>query len=416
VKEYDFQRELMHHFVTHTATTLVFSPELWRGPLLCLSLQVCIGQLHHLFQSNAGLCSQRFVFRLTTSHNAILMIAATHRSVLAASIDPQRDQYHHAARNYLAKTLHGYQDALSNPISSTPGDALIAVSLLLYHYAWSSVDQAAVPLAVSESPAISRELVSELDLSSDPLMNLSVGLRYLFWKTGALATDSESPFHTYALERPRVRIVEAVQRQQQPHNSLGQMESYLLGGYDSHGSSIVESTDSSEPQVAPDRVVDDPIALAAYSESAGRLAPILALMFSSVAIQDEPIISNGTNHDRGPAVRISDIIRYLFSYPIHFCHTFRSLVATHDRRALFLLLHFFRAVRRLLPADRCWWAQRRAMLLESQLECIIKVESAVPEQGAVERLSSLGLDAQGTECVSYPMRDWLNGECIHGQF
>lgn len=40
-EEYSFQRELVHHFVEHTATTLVFSSELWRGPLLRLSLQVC---------------------------------------------------------------------------------------------------------------------------------------------------------------------------------------------------------------------------------------------------------------------------------------------------------------------------------------------------------------------------------------
>ncbi|KAJ5377589.1 uncharacterized protein N7496_004998 [Penicillium cataractarum] len=334
------------------------------------------------------------------------MIAATHRSVLEPSPDPGQNRYHHAASKYLSKTLRGFQDALSNSISSTPADALMAVSLLLYHYAWSSVDHAAVLFALPNSPTVSRELTSSLNLAADPLLNLSVGLRYLFLKMGALAPNSESPWRQYARERPRVRIVQAVRRQQQGHDVLGQMESYLLGGYRS---------DTATLQLSADSLVNDTAALAAYSESAGRLAPILAVQSSSVAVRDDQVISSDSDPSSDPAVRLSDIIRYLFSYPIHFCDTFRSLVAAHDRRALFLLLHFFRAVGRLLPPGRCWWAQRRAILLEHQLECFLNDQSAVLEQDSLMRPTSSRLDA-GAEYALYPVRDWLDGECIHGQF
>lgn len=345
------------------------------------------------------------------------MIAATHRSVLDPSPEPTQNRYYRAARKYLGKTLRGYQDALSNSILSTPADALIAVSLLLYHYAWSSVDHAAVPFAFPNSPTVSRELTGGLNLAADPLLNLSVGLRYLFWKTGALATNSESPFHQYALERPRVKIVQAVRQQQQEQDILGQMESYLLRGYRSQNLSIAESSDTTALQLTADSLVDDTVALAAYSESAGRLAPILAVQSSSVDVRDDDI-SNDPDFscgDHGAAVRLSDIIRYLFSYPIHFCDTFRSLVAAHDRRALFLLLHFFRAVRRLVPPDRCWWAQRRAMLLEHQLECILNEQLDFLEHNSLTGPISPRMDVD-TEYALYPVRDWLDGECVHGQF
>lgn len=346
------------------------------------------------------------------------MIAATHRSVLTASPEPRQDRYLHAARSYLAKTLRGYQDALSTPISSTPGDALIAVSLLLYHYAWSDVDHAAAPFASSQPPKASCELTSPLDLAADPLLNLSVGLRYIFEKTGALAAGSDSPFRPYALERPRAKIVQAVRRQQQQQDTLGQMESYLLGGYQSDGVSITKEFDWSTLQLSPEGPAGDSVALAAFSESAGRLAPILAVLSSSVGIMDEPVVNNTSIHsdyDCGPAVQLRDIIRYLFSYPIHFCDTFRSLVASQDRKALFLLLHFFHAVRRLLPPGRCWWSQRRAMLFEHYLEGILNMQPAVPEQGAVSRSISPRLEV-GNEWACYQVRDWLDGACIHGQF
>jgi hypothetical protein len=347
--------------------------------------------------------------------NAILMIAATHRSFLA---DPGQDQYHHAAQKYLAKTLRAYQDALSHPISSTPGDALIAVSLLLYHYAWSDVDHMAGSFTSSQSPKASHELTSRVDFAADPLLNLSVGLRYLFWKTGALAAGSDSPFRPYALERPRTKIVQAVRQQQQQYDVLSQMESYLLRGYHSHGVSITGEFDSSALQLSPEGLAGDSVTLAAFSESAGRLAPILAVLSSSVGIEDKPDIENASNHsgfDCGPAVQLRDIIRYLFSYPIHFCDTFRSLVASQDRRALFLLLHFFHAAHRLLPPGLCWWSQRRAMLFEHHFKGIQNMQPAVPDQFVVSMSMSPRLEVNN-QWACYRVRDWLDGECIHGQF
>lgn len=49
-----------------------------------------------------------------------------------------------------------------------------------------------------------------LDLADDPLLNLSVGLRYLFWKTGAFATSSRSCFRSVALESPQALIVQVL--------------------------------------------------------------------------------------------------------------------------------------------------------------------------------------------------------------
>jgi hypothetical protein len=82
---------------------------------------------------------------------------------------------------------------------------------------------------------------------------------------------------------------------------------------------------------------------------------------------------------------------------------------------LFLLLHFFHAVRRLLPPDRCWWSQRRAMLFEHHLEEILNLQPAVPEHYAVPRPAFPRLGVSN-EWACYQVRDWLDGECIHGQF
>jgi hypothetical protein len=61
------------------------------------------------------------------------------------------------------------------------------------------------------------------------------------------------------------------------------------------------------------------------------------------------------------------VASYLVSFPVLCRGFFACKVQESDPHALLLLYHFFRAVRILLPADECWWAQQRAALTENTL-------------------------------------------------
>lgn len=338
------------------------------------------------------------------------MISATHLAYLT----PKKAAYHNAARLHLSKSLHLYHDALSQPISPTNANAVVAVSILFYHYAWASIECLLPSDSLSSSGSTIPDDVNPVDLSNDLLLRFSAGLRDVFLSGGVMMADNHSVFLSHAIYKPRIAIFQAARNT--GGGSLEEMETRLLDRYEdlknqSPASSIVSSTFTGSDTT---RDYSDYETLAAYMDASERLAPVLTFLrhrpqlsitpYDGVAKQQQhselsfpiyapvyptlSVFSNGltpgddeseslqneSSSSNTPAAVISlyDVSRYLFSFPVLFGHPLNSLALRNDPRALFLLRHFYHAVRSLLPEDLCWWSHRRATYLERMLERMLE--------------------------------------------
>jgi hypothetical protein len=69
-----------------------------------------------------------------------------------------------------------------------------------------------------------------------------------------------------------------------------------------------------------------------------------------------------------PLPPITDLARYLFTFPTRSKPSFISLVQRNDPSALLILFYYYRAVHTLLPEKQCWWSQKRAEYLVPAIE------------------------------------------------
>jgi hypothetical protein len=90
----------------------------------------------------------------------------------------------------------------------------------------------------------------------------------------------------------------------------------------------------------------------------------------------QPLESGNTE-----ASLLSELVRYIFTFPVMCRGPFASMVQLSDPHALLLLYHFYCAVRILLLPDECWWAFKRAILSETVLkEWLIRESRGVPSK------------------------------------
>jgi hypothetical protein len=78
---------------------------------------------------------------------------------------------------------------------------------------------------------------------------------------------------------------------------------------------------------------------------------------------------------------LPELVRFIFTFPITCRGPFASMFQQSDPHTLLLLYHFYRAVRILLPSDKCWWASERATLSETLLkEWLVRESGRVPSE------------------------------------
>ncbi|RDW95094.1 hypothetical protein BP5796_00857 [Coleophoma crateriformis] len=138
--------ELMHHFTTHTAQTLLFGSEVWQDEVLSLVLE------------------NKYL------HHAVLLLSAAHLNFLHANTSPlsarQTELQHYCL------TMAGFRGALSRPMEKRNQDALIACSLIVLQHCWADA-----------SPASSEEQDASKPCTVNGLFPLAAGLRCLVLST-----------------------------------------------------------------------------------------------------------------------------------------------------------------------------------------------------------------------------------------
>ena len=143
--------------------------------------------------------------------------------------------------------------------------------------------------------------------------------------------------------------------------------------------------------------------LTGFADATSRLVLVLGLFHQLSRVTDTDLppcpesnhraerIANGIKHGTFPPV--SDLARYLFSFPTRSMDSFIHLVQQHHPCALLILFFYYHAVSLLLPEEQCWWSRNRARLLGPSIERALRANrdkdiETVLEEG--ERLLQYG--------------------------
>lgn len=306
--------KLFHHFETCTRQTLLFTREVWGH-----ALQLC--------------------FEYEFLMNAILCVSARHLAVL----NPEDPKYAAVAASHLCKALEQFRYELANNFTSTNIDAFVAMSMLLQFEIWTSTD------SLQDGT---------FDPTRERFFSHSASLKQVFLKALPLILKHPSVFLPQLQQNPMIKLVEAAQI------SNGTLAKYQ----DFFSPSRLLNVEQLQP--LPFTRGTDLANVWEYGRSQMEgFEPIInhiCLILSFLPEAEPDAVTS----------LLPQLASYVVSFPV-LCRGFFALkVHQSDPHALLLLYHFYRAVRMILPADECWWAQKRATTSETILKEWLIRESA----------------------------------------
>jgi len=332
---------LFHHFRSFTMQTLVLPSRVW----------------HHALQ-----ISFHFEFLM----NAILSIAARHL-VFLGNNNPSCST---AASSHLCRALSLFHKELSSKnVASIHVDAFIATSLLLQSEIWSDTD------IYHHCDG----LESAFDPSKDSLFNFSARLKHVFLKTLPQVARQPSVFMPYIGHGSMDNLARAARIS---NDTLAKHENF----FSYHRPVTTERLNLPLPyQRGPDpaisslwaeRIVQLHSSLDPIDDGYNPVVVRLCLIQSFLPEAEPPeTISSGS-------ALLPTLARYVFSFPIQ-CHgPFASMIQKRDPHAILLLYHFYHAVSLVLPPTECWWAHRRAKLMQAALKDWLEEESRKQDEAS----------------------------------
>lgn len=295
--------------------------------------------------------------------NAMLSVAAQHLVIL----QPDDKTYPIAAASHLSRALCLFQNELSNTSTVIHLDAFIATSVLLQYGVWASTDFC----STQDNGVVS------FDPEKDRIFALSSALKQVFLQSVSLVSGKLSVLLTHVAYNPRDVLVEAAQISNDTlaryqaffsYNRPLNIEHLNMPRLFAGNTDLAISTPWKNFHKIPE--ASDSIGMR-YAHIISELCLILSFLPES-----KPPESVSTEKPLLP-----ELVRYIFSFPMMCRGLFVSMLQQSDPHALFLLYHFYRAVRILCPLDQCWWAYKRAMLSETFLrEWLVRESGRVPSE------------------------------------
>ncbi|ERS99020.1 hypothetical protein HMPREF1624_04215 [Sporothrix schenckii ATCC 58251] len=339
--------KLFYHFQAHTAATLVFDASAWAAAL----------QL-----------SVRFEFLA----NAVLCVSARHLASLSGpTAAPEAAAYAAAAASHLCRALAGLRQELQTKdfFTATHLDAFIATSTLLQFELWSSTD-------VAPSNHGRR---AGLDMERDRLFAFSASLKQVFLQNvpEALRHQPDSVFMPYIRRNPATALHEharisddtadayrAFFAPRVPEKRLGSMKER----FDETPPLLLRRKNASAASLWTPRNDPGTTNTAVSAEDGGYAHVLDGLCLLMSFLPENPSCQPDATTPEPPSAPLqADLARCVFSFPILCRGTFVSLLRKNDPDALFVLYHFYRTARLILPEPTCWWAHGRAVIMEQAL-------------------------------------------------
>jgi hypothetical protein len=249
--------------------------------------------------------------------HAILAMAASH--LRHSGI--QAAQYAEAELLHQSAAIAGLREALAGPITSVNSDALFTCAMLIYHHAWTAIDEGDL------------ELIINFPSGLHDIVPLAMGVKGLVSET--ILKLGESMWLETMAYSPRIALLLCTEGTAEPER----LEKLFRRQFH-----LIETGNSTE----------DGWRFEAFMVECRRLIPVVAVL--------NLIDGGASNWD---AV-LHSVIRYLFTWPVLLREGFADLVPQHDCLALVVLYHFFTAVEKV-PAHHMWWSRRRARFVMSRL-------------------------------------------------
>ncbi|KAI1313134.1 hypothetical protein F5Y03DRAFT_390143 [Xylaria venustula] len=315
--------KMFHHFQTSTRQTLLWGEEAW----------------DHVLQLS---------FEFDYLMNAILCIAARHLSV----VRPNDLTYRTMAVSQLCRASSGLRKELSRGGVSIHLDSFLATSMLLYYDTWTNADY----FSASQDDGIASDVWTDRVFGfSSSLKRTLLACFQRLWEKPSILRQAimKNPLDelTAVLNTSPDKLAEYEDffSYHRPIDMLSEPLENLIG----------KKQTSLKPgcvyrhQIAPDPAEE------AYAPVARRLCVILPLV-----IRDQ---SQDLTRNPVPSSLMPLLARFILSFPLLGFSAFPTLVDRGDSHALFLLYHFYRAVRILLSREDWWWAHRRAVAAEGVL-------------------------------------------------
>ncbi|CAK7200906.1 hypothetical protein SEUCBS139899_003606 [Sporothrix eucalyptigena] len=342
--------KLLHHFQVHTCQTLVFDAGAWAAAL-------------------------QLSFQFEFLSNAVLCVAARHLEFLhsdqksgATGADPDASSYAASAATHLCRALAGFRQELMTKDfhTATHLDAFIATSILLQFELWSSTD-----FLPHSSQA--------LDMERDRLFTFSASLKLVFLQSvpEALRRQPSSVFMPYIQHNPTIALAE--------HARIGSNTADAFRTFFARRPKIEDAVrhigGSSMRQRLQEKLPSVRRIGEFSKESPWQPTPAYAItsagiythvvdglcLLSSFLPDAEPPHETFVAPEQLLTPLFADLNRSAFSFPILCRGSFVDMLHNNDLDAFFLLYHFYRAIRQLLPREACWWAHGRATVMEKSL-------------------------------------------------
>ncbi|RYC65402.1 hypothetical protein CHU98_g799 [Xylaria longipes] len=284
--------------------------------------------------------------------NAILCIAARHLSV----IHPEDPTYRTVAASHLCRASSGLRGELSKGSTSIHFDAFLATSILFYYDTWTNADYF---LPEQEDETVS-------DAWTDRVFGFSFSLKKTLLTGFERAREKPSVFRQSLTKNPGDEIAAAFQ------TSPGRLAEYedFFSYHRPLGMEMLNEFPTNpvdEDQVnsdfRPDHVFRTRVALDPAEEAYIPVVRRLCLILPFLSQGESPDSTSGPD----PSSMLPLLANFILSFPLLGYSHFPTLIERGDSHALFLLYHFYRAVRILLSHKDWWWAHKRAVVAEGVL-------------------------------------------------
>ncbi|KAI0453592.1 hypothetical protein F5B21DRAFT_479197 [Xylaria acuta] len=319
--------KLFHHFQTSTRQTLLCGQEAWDYVL-------------------------QLSFEFDYLMNAILSIAARHLAV----IHPDDPTYRTIAASHLCRASSGLRDELSKGGTSIHFDAFLATSILFYYDTWNNADYF---LPQQEDEAVS-------DAWTDRVFGFSSSLKKTLLTGFERPWEQPSVFRQSLTKNPGDEIAAAFQTSPDRLAEYEDFFSYhrpLSMEMMNRPPTNAVDEDQANSGFRPNHVFQTKVAIDPAEDAYVPVVRRLCLILPFLSQGESPDSTSGPD----PSPILPLLAQFILSFPLLGWSAFPALIERGDEHALFLLYHFYRAVRVLLSHKDWWWAHKRAAVAEGVL-------------------------------------------------
>lgn len=348
--------------------------------------------------------------------HAILLVSAKH----LLYISPHNLEYRRASLFHLSKVLPRYREEVSRPLTTENADSVMAASLLVIHYTWADVE--------------TFDMNDDACFINDRLFAMTGGLRETFISATFLISSGRSIFSESIAHRPTDTVKEIAGGCSQAPASFEKSfcEAYyarsgngIMNIHDDSGQNIPEFSDIRGTSQDVDNndlwyLVTQPHdpCLIGFLDASVRLAPLCSIAAELKAVsRDEELprtkIESSIKDNFAYSTPITDLARYIFSWPYVCSPGVLHLLARKDECMISLLYHFYKTIKTILPKEY-WWAHLRA----DKMIAVFKesVAKSLFDLQRSPRASSIPDDVvtRATNFASEANRAWRHYCILHG--